>query len=81
MSISLLFFSFSFLLYLTTVFDALIEKKKKRNRNNDSSDNNDNNNNKKKRSLRSRILNVYVLINIALFIYNNEKTFIIMIKI
>ena len=36
---------------------------------------------KKKRSSKSRILNVYVLINIALFIRNNEKTFIIMTKI
>ena len=36
---------------------------------------------KKKRSSKSRILNVYILINIALFIYNNEKTFIIMTEI
>ena len=36
---------------------------------------------KRKWSLKSRILNVYVLINIALFICNNEKTFIIMTKI
>ena len=36
---------------------------------------------KRKRSSKSRILNVYILINIALFIYSNEKTFIIMTKI
>ena len=36
---------------------------------------------KKKRLLKSRILNVYILINIALFIYNNKKAFIIMTKI
>ena len=36
---------------------------------------------KKKRSSKLHILNVYVLINTALFIYNNEKTFIIMTKI
>ena len=36
---------------------------------------------KRKRSSKSRILNVYILINIALFIYNNKKTFIIITKI
>ena len=36
---------------------------------------------KRKQLLKSRILNVYILINIALFIYNNEKTFIIMTEI
>ena len=36
---------------------------------------------KRKQSSRSRILNVYVLINITFFIYNNKKTFIIMTEI
>ena len=36
---------------------------------------------KKKRSSKSRILNIYILINTAFFIYNNEKTFIIMTEI
>ena len=45
MSISFLLFSFSFLLYSTTVSDALIEKKKRKNRNNN---NNDDNNSEKK---------------------------------
>ena len=36
---------------------------------------------KRKRLSKLRILNVYILINIALFICNNEKIFIIIIKI
>ena len=36
---------------------------------------------KRKRSSESRILNVYILINTALFIYSNKKTFIIITKI
>ena len=36
---------------------------------------------KRKRSSKSRILNVYILINIALFICNNKKTLIIMTEI
>ena len=36
---------------------------------------------KRKWSSKSRILNVYILINIALFICSNEKTFIIMTEI
>ena len=36
---------------------------------------------KRKWSLKSRILNIYILINIALFICNNEKAFIIITKI
>ena len=36
---------------------------------------------KRKQSSKSRILNVYILISIALFIYNNKKIFIIMTKI
>ena len=36
---------------------------------------------KRKRSSKSRILNVYILINIALFICNNKKTLIIITEI
>ena len=36
---------------------------------------------KRKQLSKSRILNVYILINIALFICNNKETFIIMTKI
>ena len=36
---------------------------------------------KRKRSSKSRILNIYILINIALFICSNEKIFIIIIEI
>ena len=36
---------------------------------------------KRKRSLKSRILNVYILINIALCIYNSKKTLIIITEI
>ena len=78
MSISFLFSLFSFLSYSMTMPDALTEEKKKKNWNND---NNDDNDNEKKRSSKSRILNVYILINIALFICSNEKTLIIMTEI
>ena len=36
---------------------------------------------KKKQSSKSRILNIYILINIAFFVCNNKKTFIIITEI
>ena len=80
MSVSFLFFSFWFLLYSMTMFNLLIKKKKKieitaaaitttitiM---------------KKQRLLKSRILNVYILINTALFICSNKKAFIMMTEI
>ena len=83
MSISFFYilFLFLFLLYSTTMSDALIEKKEKKIEIIITTITTTTTTTKKKRSSKSRILNVYISINTALFIYNNKKTFLIMIEI
>ena len=74
MSISFLFFSLLLLLYSTTLFVALIKKKIKIILITTVTTTTTT---KRKRLLKSRALNIYILINIALFIYINKKVFII----
>ena len=73
MSISFLFFLFSFLLYSAAMPDALIKTKKEKIEAMTIATTTTTTTTKRKRSSKSRILNIYILINIALFICKQRK--------